>query len=219
MKKKELIDDVILRLTAFKPSDDLEIPDSLVGFWLDTSRAALINKGILDGSAYDLSDYSVLYENIKILSNKREMENICEDEWFYIDLPVSVLSLPNDGGLLSVYNQAGIEVKRYRVTDRIRFKNLRFGKPSDDISTYTRQKDRLFFEGGNDSWRKNGYVSVLMIPSDTTDENDEDEYPIDGTIVPALLNMCEEIGRRALGIPEDLDNDGANIKSQPKQSK
>ena len=214
MKKKELIDDVILRLTAFKPSDDVEIPDALVGFWLDTSRSALINKSIQDGGGYDLSSYAVLIEDLKILSKEREMSNLTEENWFYIDLPTSVLSLPNDAGLMSVYNQAGTEVKRYRVTDRIRFKNLRFGKPSDDISIYTRQKDRLFFEGGNDSWRNNGYVSVLMIPEDTNDIGADEEYPIDATIVPALLNMCEEIGRRALGIPEDLSNDGANIKGR-----
>ena len=214
MKKKELIDDVILRLTAFKISDDLEIPDSLVGFWLDTTRSALINKMLQENGGTELSDYAVLYENIKIETEARGMEDINEENWHFIDLPTSLLSLMNDAGLLSVYNQAGIEVKRFRVTDRIRFKHLRFAKPSDDVSTYTRQKDRLFFEGGNDSWRKKGYVSVLMIPEDTTDLGADEEYPIDATIVPTLLNMCEEIGRRALGIPEDLKNDGANIPQQ-----
>ena len=214
MKKKELIDDVILRLTAFKPSDDVEIPDALVGFWLDTSRSALINKSIEEGGGYDLSSYAVLYEDLKILSEERGMADLKEDDWFFIDLPTSVLSLTHDAGVMSIYNQVGVEIKRYRVTDRIRFKHLRFGKPSDDVSTYTRQKERIFFEGGNDSWRNNGYVSILMIPENTTDLDTDEEYPIDATIVPMLLNMCEEIGRRALGIPEDLSNDGANVKGQ-----
>ena len=46
MTKREIIDDVILQLTAFKPSDDLEIPDTLVGFWIDTIRAALLEQKI-----------------------------------------------------------------------------------------------------------------------------------------------------------------------------
>lgn len=212
MTKRELIDDVVIRLTGFKPSDDTEIPDTLVGFWIDNARSMIISQLMEQGIGIDLSDYAVLYENIEIKQKERGMESLEEDKWFYSELPVSVMSLINDAGLMSVYMQNGKEVKRYNLTDRVRFKNLRFGKPSENVPTYTRRNKEIYFEGGNESWREKGRVSVLLVP-ENVDSLDE-TYPIDSAIVPQVLQMAEETGRRTLMIPQDLDNDGKDNKTQ-----
>jgi hypothetical protein len=215
MTKRELIDDVVIRLTGFKPSDDTEIPDTLVGFWIDNARSMIISQLMESGMGFDLSDYAVLFENLEIKQKDREMESLSEDKWFYTTLPSSVMSLRNDMGLISVYMQDGREVKRYNLTDRVRFKNLRFGKPSENVPTYTRRDVEIYFEGGNESWRENGRVSVLLVP-ENVDSLDE-KYPIDSAIVPQVLQLAEEIGRRTLGIPQDLDNDGKDNRTQPQQ--
>lgn len=215
MTKRELIDDVVIRLTGFKPSDDTEIPDTLVGFWIDNARSMIISQLMESGMGFDLSDYAVLFENLEIKQKDREMESLSEDKWFYTTLPSSVMSLRNDMGLISVYMQDGREVKRYNLTDRVRFKNLRFGKPSENVPTYTRRDVEIYFEGGNESWRENGRVSVLLVPENV--ESLDEKYPIDSAIVPQVLQLAEEIGRRTLGIPQDLDNDGKDNRTQPQQ--
>lgn len=212
MTKRELIDDVVIRLTGFNPSDDTEIPDDLVGFWIDNARSMIINQMIENGMGVDLGDYGVLFENLEIKQKDREMESLTEDKWFYIELPLPVMALSNDSGVISVYMENGKEVKRYKLTDRIRFKKLRFGKPSENVPTYTRRGEELYFEGGNESWRERGKVSVLLVPENV--ENLDVPYPIDSSVVPQVLEMAEEIGRRALGIPQDLENDGKDVKGQ-----
>ena len=159
-----------------------------------------------------MGDYAVLFENIDIKQKAREMVSLSEDKWFYIELPLSVMALSNDAGVISVYMENGKEVKRYKLTDRIRYKNLRFSKPSEDVPTYTRRGEELYFEGGNESWRERGRVSVLLVPENI--ESLDTPYPIDSSVVPQVLMMAEEIGRRTLMIPQDLDNDGKDVKGQ-----
>ena len=209
MTKRELIDDVVIRLAGFKPSDDLEISDTLIGFWIDNARSMIISQMVEQGMGIDFGDYAVLYENLEIKDKEREMESLTEDKWFFGTLPTSVMSLTNDEGVISVYMQDGREVKRYNLTDRVRFKNLRFGKPSDDVPIYTRRGDELYFEGGNESWRENGRVSVLLVPENVEDL--DSFYPIDSSIVPQVLQMAEETGRRTLGIPQDVKDDGKDV--------
>ena len=209
MTKRQLIDDVVIRLAGFKPSDDLEISDTLVGFWIDNARSMIISQMMEQGMGIDFSDYAVLYEDLKIENKERGMESLKEDKWFFVDLPTSVMSLSNDEGIMSVYMQDGREVKRYNLTDRVRFKNLRFGKPSDDVPVYTRIGDELRFEGGNESWREYGRVSVLLVPENVEDL--DSFYPIDSSIVPQVLQMAEETGRRTLGIPQDVKDDGKDV--------
>ena len=157
---------------------------------------------------------ATLYENITIQNRDRGMESLHEDKWFYVDLPTSVMSLSNDEGIISVYMQNGKEVKRYNLTDRVRYKSLRFGKPSENVPTYTRLGEELRFEGGNESWRERGSVSILLVPENVEDL--DSLYPIDSSVVPQVLQMAEEIGRRALSIPQDLNDDGKDTNTNSK---
>ena len=215
MTKRELIDDVVIRLTGFKPSDDTEIPDTLVGFWIDNARSMVIDQMMKQGMDINLSDYAVLYENLEIKDKDREMPSSTEDEWYYLTLPTEVMSLRNDAVIVSVYMQNGKEVKRYNLTDRVRFKKLRFSKPSDDIPIYTRREEELYFEGGNESWRERGRVSVLLIPQGV--DKLDDRYPVDSAIISQVLAMAEETGRRTLGVPQDLEDDGKDEVTQKPQ--
>jgi hypothetical protein len=206
--KKELVSDIILRLTKGKPSDDFEIDDRQVGFQLDVIRAALIKAKVEAEADIDLSDFVTFFEAVDVFQRDKKADDGGDSSFYLSNLPSAVLSLPNDAGVMSIETQGGTEVTRMKPSDRIRFKHLRFGRPTSCRPAYHRVKDEIYYDGGTDNWRNNGVCNMYLILETITDE--EGDYPLSAELLPLLLSTVEQqLLKQMYGTPiEDLNNDG-----------
>ena len=199
----------MLRLTKGKPSDDFEVDTRQIGFQLDTIRAALIKAKVEAEADIDLSDFVTFFEAVDVFQRDKKADDGTDSVFHLSTLPSNILSLPNDAGLMSIETQGGTEVTRMKASDRIRFKNLRFGKPTSCRPAYYRVKDEVYYEGGTDNWRKNGVANMYLILETIKDE--DGDYPLSAELLPLLLSTVEQqLLKQMYGTPiVDVSNDGA----------
>ena len=204
----QLVSDIELRLTKGNVSDDFQIDRRQIRFWLDIIRAQLIEQKESAQGMQELADFVRLYECVAIEERDIKCGDGCNGKRFEIKLPVSVSELKNDLGVYRVETISGNTIYRIRLSEKKRIYSLKFSQPSKYRAVYWRVGDTLTIEGGTDNFKENGKVHLFLIPEDTSDFDDEDEYPIDASLIPMLLDRAEEIGRREIGIIEDPENDG-----------
>lgn len=204
----DLISDVELRLSKGNVSDDFQISRRLIRAWMDFYRAALIEERFKEEGMQGLESFISPYECIDIESDEKECSDGCESVTYKVVLPVAVANLPRGLGIYRVETQSGKTIHRMRLTDKERFKNLKFGSPSRDNIAYWWVKDELLLAGGTDNFLKNGKVNLYIIIEDTSSLDDEDEYPADGSVIPQILDYATKKGMQTLGMPEDEINDG-----------
>lgn len=208
--RREIRSDIILRLTAGRPSDDFEIDDRQINFWVDTVRAMILDEKLRSDASYSLEPFITSFDGISILKESiNGAEEGINDTRYYSELPGQVLKLKDDTGIYLVETNGGETVFRIKPSDKKRIKNLRWAKPNHSKIAYYRVNDRIIYQGGTSNFLKNGKVNMLLVLSDTTANiGDDDEYPIPADILPLLLQSVEEVGRRELGIQMDMANDG-----------
>ena len=204
----DLISDVELRLTKGNVSDDFQVDRRQIRFWLDIIRSELIEEKERVSGMQELSDFVRLYECVDIDERKVDCGGECNDKVYEVALPVSVSQLRHDLGVYRVETSGGKTIHRTRITERNRIRNLKFAFPNNSRIIYHRVKDTLVIEGGTNNFKENGKVNLYLIPEDTSGFDEDEEYPIDASLIPMLLDRAETIGRRELGSPEDVENDG-----------
>lgn len=209
----DLISDVELRLTGGSVSDDFQVDRRQIRFWIDTERARLIEESDKSGGMQELADFIRLYECVDINKVKSPCLSGCGSERYEVELPVSVSNIKNDLGVYRVETISGVTIRRIRLSEVSRIKNMRFSSPSRSRIVYYRLnnssgKSVLNIEGGTDSFKNNGKVNLYLIPEDTSSFDESEEYPINASLIPVLLERVEQIGRRELPIEQDLENDG-----------
>lgn len=207
--KKELISDVELRLTKGKPSDDFEVDKRQISFQLDIVRSALIKSKAKEESKDDFSDFVTLYEAVEVYEEAKIADDGESAMWVKSRLPEDVMSLQEDMGVYSIETQGGVEIKRIKAIDRIRFKHLKFGKSSKANPTYYRVDQDIYYQGGTDNWKKNGVVNMYLI-LETVIDSDSD-YPISTELIPLLLETVTNTLMQQMNpqLKQDLNNDGA----------
>lgn len=211
--RREIRSDIILRLTKGKPSDDFEIDNRQIDFWIDTSRSAIIKQYIDSEALYGVESVITLFngekavdvESRKISSNSLGINSV----QYFSKLPGSVLNMSNDIGLYRVETEGGETIKRMKPTDVSRFKTLWWANPDDCNIAYYRVGDEIIYQGGKQGFLKNGKVNLYLVLENTRDQvSDNEEYPMPGSLISMLLDSCEEIGMRELQKIQDLENDG-----------
>jgi len=207
----QLVSDVELRLSGGNVSDDFIIDKRQIIFWLDSVRSKLIEDKIIASGSLDLSSYVKMYPCNVIESNLHDCCPV-RDGSSSVKLPISILSLKDDLGVYRVETSGGKTISRIRLSEMSRLKKLKFSNIGKSNLTWyrvhTEDGPKLFIQGGSYSFKKNGKVNLYLIPSDTSDLDEGEEYPIESSMIYSLLNGAEEIGRRELSIPEDIENDG-----------
>lgn len=204
----QLISDIELRVTKGNVSDDFPIDRRQIRFWLDTERARLIEEKQRAQGMQELADFVILYECQPIEEKDIKCGDGCNGKRYEVNLPVSVLELKNDLGVYRVETVSGNTIHRIRLSEKARIYKLKFAQPSNSRAVYWRIGDTLTIEGGTDNFKKNGMVHLYLVPEDTSGLSEDEEYPIDASIIPIMLQRVEEIARRELGTPEDIENDG-----------
>ncbi len=213
--KSELISDIHLRLTAFKPSDDTEIPRSLIGHWLEIARDAIVLGEAEGAEEVDLDTIDDFYlERYECNIVQKEVSN-CKKNCSYIISFPEVYFKNNDSSrviVLRVDDSFGRKMVKVTRDYADSIKNLEFAKPTHDNLMWYREQDRLIILGLGSRSANNTKFDIYFVPSRTS--SDDEEFPILPDDIPELLEYVEEIGRRALGTPADYDNDGADVTFQ-----
>ena len=216
----DLISNIELRLTQSNVSDDFQIDRRLIRAWLDSSRSKLINDKFKENGSVTIESFLSLYECVPIEEIDKDCPDGCSDSKFIVTLPSQPIVVDgNDVGLYRVETQTGNTIIRIKPNELNRLKRLKFGKPSRENIVYYRTADKLTIFGGTDNFKRGGRVNVYVAIENTSKLKDTDEYPISSNLIMELLQMVEEVGRRALGIQEDLDNDGKQQEQQQQQQR
>lgn len=206
--RSELISDLELRLSRWKPSDDFELPRSLMSHWLDLARDQVVQADI-ENSLKENEKIDKKY--LKRLNALRPLKeevptNIDCGVRFYIDLEEDVMGLKGDVGVWSVVNNAGKILSRYEYDDIDPIKDLHFSKPKVGNQMYYREGTKLFIEGISEELLNRLYYNATIVPSDFGDDNDEDSFSADDSLLAIIMEIAEEIGLRNMRVRADIDN-------------
>lgn len=200
--KREIIDDVILRITKGKPSDDMELEPLQVAFWIDSILPALI-KQALDSKFKEkggdgIDPAFICYERQKAL--KQGGQTFTEN--FYIDLDCDPINLYRDRGVIRVATEAtatepGDWVDKMKMEEIDDLRKLKHSKPSLKNLKYHRVKNRLWFHGLTDDTYQLTTFLIAYVPKPVLSElDDDDPIYMSEDLLPLLSEEVEKIARR-----------------------
>lgn len=208
--KKQLVDDIILRITKGAPSDDLELEPSQIIFWFDLVAGELVPKYLNSKMTKKEVIAPVL---IEIEDNKT---GVVEDvtmldgynDRVYITVDKTPISLDNDSGVLRVITEEGSVVNKMSIERLDTLNNLRFGKPSRDNLIYVRINNRLYIQGLSPKHVGITKFSVYYIPTPgITDLEDDDEVKLPDEVIGLISDGVEDKARRQMNGVADNEND------------
>lgn len=210
MTKDQLISDVILRLTKGKPSDDLELERSQVAFWISIARDFVLKryleKRLTEGEPID--NTFIFKDTCKELNIESDF---CLDDCnrIYAILSKNPLDLSDDLGVVRVRTNDGQRVDKTDISAVDMIMEMEFCKPSVENLVYYREGQKLVIMGVPESMKDLVYITAWYVPKeDLSCLAETDEVNITPDLLMPILDAAEEIGRRQLFGPEDLENDG-----------
>lgn len=211
--KQQLIDDIILRLTKGKPSDDMELEPTQVAFWIDMVLNSLVKQTLderirkgLDG----IDPEFICYE--RLIPLRKESKDVLGK--FYIELCAEPINLIRDRGVIRVATEAtdtepgkGVDKMKMEEIDNLR--ELKHSKPSLKNIKYHRVKNKLFFYGLDDNTFHLVTFVIAYVPKTKALEELDDNDPIyiSDDLLPLIADEVEKIARRQYQSDSDLEND------------
>ncbi len=219
MTKQQLISDIILRVSAGKPADNLELEPDQVAFWIDQVLNALVkqtlDKRLQNGEGID-GDYINFQPNQQLTT-----DTLNGSQRYFLTLDYEPMNLYRDGGIIMVRNSDGLDVvNKTRFQDLDIISNLKFSTPQLKNIFYTRTQSTLYFYGVDlNSYNRYNFDIAYVPKTDALETlDDTDEIYVTEDIIPILAEQLETMARReVLGVTEDRSND-ANQNSQARPS-
>jgi len=225
--RKQITDDIELRLTQGKISSDFEVSKAQINRWVDIARDRFLAEYLLENGKYDGFFVNPEYITIEKALALTAVATTDEVE-FKCTVVQPILSVPlNDYALVRVrtkivaspYTHTNCaKVDRRGLAD---LKAMEFTTPSNTYPVCYREGQDIYFSGLHaDSATASGVaarasnVSVEYVESMVGSDTD---YTIAGSHVEQVTEMAEIIGKRQLGILiVDPINDGdQNPPQQP----
>jgi hypothetical protein len=212
--RKEIIDDVELRLTQGKPSQDFQVPKEQIGRWVDIARDRFVADMLFKSGQYDGHFIDPTYVTSEVDLAISAVANSDDDEYTAV-VANPILSTPlNDYGVLRVrvkliaspYTHIPCNKVDRRTLEDMRF--MEFSNPSTDSPVVYRKGQSLYFSGlpasANSLYKAEVEYVEAMVGSST-------DYSINESHLGDITLMAEEIGRREIGLPVVADeiNDGS----------
>lgn len=202
MTKSDLIDDLELRLSSAKPSDDINISRRQLSDWVDMARDSLISSTIDNNF-----DRSIIkkesFEDVLVQSS-------IQGDKYYIELSCLPLSNRINSGIISVTSDCGDTVYEENIEDLNELKQLCFSKPSSSNLIYYVEGNKLFIEGLTSlSYTENDFI-VRFIPSEVDrGASETSSYYLSPSDKEMVLRIAYEIGAEEIFNDfSDTENDG-----------
>jgi hypothetical protein len=215
MTKFQLISDIILRVTASKPSDDLELEPAQVALWLDQNLNSIVKTTLDDklkrGEGID-STYLYPQYNVDVNTENNNGSTV-----FYIDLDFEPMNLWRDRGIVRVANSDGLGlVNRVNFSELDTLSNLKLSKPSIKNINYSRIKSRLIMHGlDQDTYAINNF-DLVYVPLTKALEllGPNDNIYVAEDLIPIIAEQITEIARKELSGINDIENDSVQIEQK-----
>lgn len=219
MIKSQLISDIILRVSAGKPSNDLELEPKQIAFWIDQILNALV-KQVLDQRVQNKEgiDGEYIFSELN-LDVQTETQN--GKAVYFIDLEFTPMNLYRDGGIIRVgaSNDQNV-VNNAKQTEIDVLRQLKFSKPSLKDITFTRIKSRLYLYGiASDSYQINNF-DVYYVPKTKVLEllKDNDEIYVGEDLIPLIAEKVSAMAKdEILTQTGDLSNNAVDNNSLKQQ--
>jgi hypothetical protein len=206
------ISDLKLRLTGGKPSQDSDLDDRQLGKWVDDAYADLVsvyqkaNGGEVSGAVY------LWFRGITVngfVAGETEKD---DDTEYSCNLPASPLEFDLGAGIETVRIPGGVALNRIRPADVDVVPNLKFAK-LEYCYYFVSGRLVVFLPFSYTKRTSSAKLDVLMAVAPTAaDVPDNVAYPCPSSLVSAMLDKAEQIGRRQLAIVQDLVTDGKQQK-------
>jgi hypothetical protein len=211
MTKADAISDLELRLTGGKPSDDVMLWRSQMSAWLGQAINAQLEATMGRTRTEAIGEIpGQLYKEYTCQAVVSEVG----DDWcgpgkrYFVPMPsyttsggdieqVAVAALPRNMGIHVWIGSQKIERAASRGEVR---RLLDFG--CDEF--WYLLGERVYLHGGNYPSKVKVLLQLLVTSIDALDDSD----PIPALNPKEVLDMAEEIGRRQMGTPQDITNDG-----------
>lgn len=211
MTKAQLISDVMLRISGGKPSDDVELEESQVAFWIDQILGSLI-KEVLDaklkkGESIDASFLEHEDQLTPILDSKSWMD---VQNSVYLPLCKVPISLYRGGEIVYLETQDGKSVDRSTRQKLGFLKSLTFSKPSLENLIYHREGDRIYINGLDENNLDFAVFNIWYVarPDLLTSLANEDEVKMSEEMPALLAEAVTNLAKAQVAGPSDYENDG-----------
>lgn len=200
--------DVELRLTGGKPSQDFDIPRAQINKWLDDAYADLIsqyqrnNGGEVSGATY------LWFKGVTVNGYVNNVTVKDDGTEYFCYLPASPLEFELGAGIKVVKIADGVQLNRIRPYDAEVMPNLKFAK-LDYAYYFVSGRLVVLLPFSFTKRSASAKLDILMaIAPSAGDVPDSAPYPVPTSMVSILIEKATEIGRKQLGIPQDLVADG-----------
>lgn len=214
--KEKLIGDIILQLTQANPSDDLQLEEEQVAYWIEYYLHDLIRREIVDAKKKGEQIPPVyIKRDIELTLTEETIDGIDDKKQrFYLELPQEVIDLPRDGGIIRILDYDFNLVHMTSVEDLEDLRHLRFAAPSPENLVAYREGKKIFIEGiATPDVEFNPFICSYVPKQDVIALDDEDEIIITDQLVPILIDLCVQRGKLELyGSQPDTANDGTDVK-------
>lgn len=210
VSKKQLVDDIILRLTKGEPSDDFELSPRQIAFWFDLVAADLVPKYVDSRLRKNESIPSIMVEIEDQIVGTVESNIMIDlyDDRVYIETTKNIMDLPGDNGVLRILTEEGQFINRVPIERLDELNKLTFGKPSRDNMLYSKINQKLYIHGLNPAHVDIVNFSVTYVPKfNLGDLDDDDEVNLPDEVMGLISDAVEDKARRQLSGVADWESD------------
>lgn len=213
MTKRELIDDIELRIYKGKPSDDSVLNKAQISHWIDITGNLLVfdkvNSSISNRKKID-STY-IISENLTLSRDPiQAFDEECYNGRYFMTTSRKIMQLPMDKGVVRVVDQYGRSLINSDQNRSEWLKKLPYGKSSTSNQSFYREGNNIIVDVSDDDTSAFYNYTVYYIPENIFENISlDDDLPLESNLVLVLLENVEEIARNQMGMGiADLDNDG-----------
>lgn len=205
--KRQLIYDTLMQISQAAPSDDIEISEKQVAFWLSYELNRLVT--------VELNEKTKRGEPFPAVYVKRsdlEVGEVGDDGRIYVELDEEPLALNKQAGILTVITDQEDEIKRSDLQSIQSLKHLRFAKPSFENPLYYHQyPNHLYIVGFDEVDLPFNQIFCYYVPKqDLMAMADDDEVLVSDLVLPELISATVDRGMKELyGTQADTANDGS----------
>lgn len=210
--KKELVDDIILRVTKGQPSDDLELEPSQVAFWFDLIAKELVPNYLNSKIKKDEELDSILINTEDDLVGTVEDVAMLDQysDRVYIEVEEEIIDLKNDNGLVRIITEEGLVVNKVSLAKLDTLNAMTFSRPNRENLLHTRINQRIYIHGLSPLQVNLTKFSVWYIPKPNFyGAGDDDIIKLPEDLLNMLSDAVEEKAMRELRqVEPDMENDG-----------